>query len=746
MIWYNINDMLYKDWMKMYNSKIETGAEGLEMFGHTQDYHCGLSDDQIIDRIKYDNKDAGSSFYSKEDMNRCIITALKENKEKIAEWLMTKPKHKDFAIYQKNISDSPIGHGFTKDMEEIATRDAVVVLSTHGNDILTEFGFIVKTAYPDVSESAINKGNAWKTGMIYEKEQSGDIMDKLYNATIGLPKIKVDRYDDTIKYTLSPKSLNGHPLYMFCDKDQDGNISVNLKIKDDTHFRKLNTHERMVANSECKLSIDKINEIIQKIVSGEFIVSLENLKYKDEVMDIYEIDSRSGFLKECLGTISDQDIMLVHVKAGENQNGNLYIQSNKGDISSLMDSMEYTKAGAGKEKDKTYTIKEINDKKVAVVQTGLSYSEIAKRVKASVTGYTETHYRERDNSIIQKLNDKESWIHSDKYVNAFALNKKSGNFENCINHKGMESAISMVYYQEKKYTDIFLSMNKNIGYAGTDIRLFAEDYMQINNYLIKTSGLNDIIHFKTNENIDKLINDISCAVCSAEADEPDRELQSENEYVRVFDASCNDNIWHGFYSDEYGDTKALLSLMHEPNGKQFIRVQINEEDWNQNISAASLIEKFDKGIPWENSDSYPEKYSENGNMSDFCYDTGVINEDQITEYVQNFSEYIYNAIETAEQLKEKAETIIEEDIAIQREDLYSFQIPEYLHDEIIKSMSYWIAAGEENDFDLLFDRMIERFGDKIEDVTMNEELDRQEDNLYESDIEETGMVFEEECL
>lgn len=115
------------------------------------------SDDPICaETINYmlpDNVDTSSAFDS--DHEGIILDALLDNVSGIAKWSCDE---KEDYLEFRAIDNNYIGHGMIRDnvmIREMKTKDIVVILARSEPEHSDDCGFVVLTAYPDITERAL---------------------------------------------------------------------------------------------------------------------------------------------------------------------------------------------------------------------------------------------------------------------------------------------------------------------------------------------------------------------------------------------------------------------------------------------------------------------------------------------------------------------------------------------------------------------------------------------------------------
>lgn len=143
--------------------------------GHAIDYHCGMSDGKMAERLLKEGKETVSTFQSEEKMNECLRDGIFYCSEDIANWMMknryefkTSSEYLNFKETVK-IDIDPIGTGITSEFKEKESSYMTFILCRNLEDD-SPFGFFLKTAYVDISEGKGEyTGKEWDKNDIYLK-------------------------------------------------------------------------------------------------------------------------------------------------------------------------------------------------------------------------------------------------------------------------------------------------------------------------------------------------------------------------------------------------------------------------------------------------------------------------------------------------------------------------------------------------------------------------------------------------
>ncbi|AWD33396.1 hypothetical protein Fsol_00614 [Candidatus Fokinia solitaria] len=136
-----------------YAAKFDVSENDRMFFSHTYSEHIGKSEKWLKSKMHCRSVSFVSTYFSEESANETIRKALKENKDKICEWLENIGKVKENGDKRKKASllvttdaSKEIGFGIQNDGEKMNLKRANVVLKATARD--DDIGLYVFTSYP----------------------------------------------------------------------------------------------------------------------------------------------------------------------------------------------------------------------------------------------------------------------------------------------------------------------------------------------------------------------------------------------------------------------------------------------------------------------------------------------------------------------------------------------------------------------------------------------------------------------
>ena len=203
------------------------------VIGHTLEKHVGISDNDLLKRnIK--EKRCTTSFMDDKTAKAAIYGALLSTKKSLARWFL-KDEDSVSNFYVKFKKD--IGYGIDLKFDK-KTSDTIVLVVERARDANSELGFIIKTAYCDLSAASKFTGINYRELAEQIKGQKFSINEDLYrfikNETDYSMKwisenkgfvVEIPGYESSLKVTIN------YPDMDFVLKS-DGKLDYNFDYSD----------------------------------------------------------------------------------------------------------------------------------------------------------------------------------------------------------------------------------------------------------------------------------------------------------------------------------------------------------------------------------------------------------------------------------------------------------------------------------------------------------------------------------
>lgn len=242
-----------------------------DSFGHVS-RHDGakLSDADMITRIIDENKDQISIFDTDEDMDQITRDVLYYKIDDIVNWLYSnwydpsvsgKNADMDYSHYACSVNfGDVIGRGFDSTFTEFQTQHLMIVLGRDDSRFTgNEFGFYIKTMYPDLTTEPI------LTGRHYSKEEI--IAKKLYQTSSVVRRVAF-QVGKVPGYEIMPfDNVGQSPSLRITTNTKNGKYHIYLHPYDlhpKAQLSPVQTHGQV--KSKIKLSLREVQEQVPGLI------------------------------------------------------------------------------------------------------------------------------------------------------------------------------------------------------------------------------------------------------------------------------------------------------------------------------------------------------------------------------------------------------------------------------------------------------------------------------------------------
>lgn len=664
---------------------------------HAEDFHCRLSDSDMVSRLLKSSTKYVSTFYSKEEMDKYIHTALYRNVMNIADWKLKSEQdfkkqigtvYKDYneahEAYIKhffvipNIYPATIGRGFNSKLEEIMSSDIAVVLRRDKS----ELGFHIMTAYANI-EPMTN----------YRIPNNIGFSSSVFKTGFNYSAVDVLKHPDMWQdgSSFDPITMG---LYIELRKSKDWDVSHRFDGK--TEY------------IQCNKVNERTGETISLYYEDNGYLSVKRFTNPEIKGGVY------SFLYNPNTSMSDKEIRtMMNVFKNQYKYEFAFFEQARNIIDSLS------------------------------------------RQKDEVTNNVST-YRTKGNPPRTFFIREERRNHNDVYVSSFNLSGKDKLLKGLLKNPGAESAVSLVTVSSSNRDGglTYIKLNKDLGIDIHDLMQSAGFNKEDNgrtvdtSYYIKDIGIDNVAVVENSAITNEVEDKLRAVLESYEKyGIIGKQPIKETEYTVIFDMTDSPNQWHGNTSDKLFSISSFFNV----SGNTAMRIELNDEALQHNLRAADIMEHFIKVYTDKNSTDLSNV--EIPHVYEICYDSCGIS-DNINGYMNrlaSFAEKAYEiAVETGQnpftldniddiiQYKINVDVIRTNGIAIDEKMLEDFGIPSTEYERIYENAVHWIASGlVENTYDSIMNKVIDEYVDNLENDYYNEQ-EYSEDLDYET--EEYEMV------
>jgi hypothetical protein len=226
--------------------------------GHGYKLHSEQSPDELLERTMREMHST-TSFLSKEDAKAFVDLAIYLEREQIADWLVGKKRSAVLEI--SCCMNEEVGVGIDTKLREKSSQTVTVVLERDMN-MENDFGFFVKTAYPDIRDD-----RGVLTGETYEKEAAEKANKMQSELCRGYWNLRLSGHNVYLKEYGTDKALR---VYFKVNNDEfrykvSGRSSHSLKQKVDDQWMRINIKNM---SQEIQSVCENINKIYNEAANN----------------------------------------------------------------------------------------------------------------------------------------------------------------------------------------------------------------------------------------------------------------------------------------------------------------------------------------------------------------------------------------------------------------------------------------------------------------------------------------------